>query len=58
MEKQEYQMTTVVKYVEMLDNDLNKKDEQIQSAAELYLKKMRKLRKDMQNAHLLEMLLA
>lgn len=58
MGKQDYQMTTVAKYVEMLDSEMNEKDKQIRLAAERYLLKMRKFDKDAQNANLLELLLA
>ena len=54
----DYQMTTVCKYVELLDEEMSPKSKQIKYAAEQYLAKMRQRRKANSNANLLELLLA
>ena len=54
MAKQDYEMTTVCKYVELLENDLTPNEKKVRNAAENYLLKMR--RADT-NAQILEMLL-
>ncbi len=56
--KKDYQMTTVCKYVELLDEEMSPKSKQIKYAAEQYLAKMRQSRKANSNANLLELLLA
>jgi hypothetical protein len=50
-----YQMTTVNKYVELLDKSLTQKEKTIKSAVEKYLYRTKKARA---NAELLENLLA
>jgi hypothetical protein len=50
-----YQMTTVYKYAQLLENDLSTKEKSIKSAVEKYLSKARKANV---NADLLEELLA
>ncbi len=50
-----YQMITVNKYVELLDNSLTQKEKTIKSAVERYLYRVKKSRA---NAELLEDLLA
>ena len=53
--KKEYQMTTVYKYLELLDKDLNQEEKKISLNAERYLLAMRKNRA---NADILEKLMA
>ena len=55
MTNKEYQMTTVYKYLELLDNDLTPEDKKISLNAERYLSLMRKNRT---NVQILEKLLA
>ena len=54
-EMKNYQMTTVNKYVELLDKNLTQKEKTIKSAVERYLYRTKKARA---NAELLENLLA
>ncbi|MBP3821170.1 hypothetical protein J6G99_05945 [bacterium] len=54
MAKRDYEMTTVYKYVELLENDLKPEEKKIRNAAENYLSKMRRADK---NAQILELLL-
>ena len=55
MSKNEYQMTTVYKYLELLDKDLKPEEKKISLNAERYLLDLRRSRK---NADILEKLLA
>jgi len=50
-----YQMTTVNKYIELLDNSLTQKEKTIKSAIEKYLYRIKKARA---NAQLLENLIS
>lgn len=50
-----YQMTTVYKYAQLLENDLTSKEKSVKAAVEKYLSKARKANI---NADLLEELLA
>ncbi len=52
--KSKYQMTTVYKYAELLEQDLTQKEKSIKSAVEKYLLNARKANN---NAYLLENLL-
>ena len=52
--KENYQMTTVYKYAQLLENDLTQKEKSIKSAVEKYLSKARKAN---ENAKILEILL-
>ncbi len=55
MKKNNYEMTTVYKYVQLLDNGLSEKEENIKSSVERYLFDLNKAKA---NALLLEQLLA
>lgn len=52
--KSKYQMTTVYKYAQLLEQDLSQKEKSIKSAIEKYLSSARKANN---NAYLLENLL-
>ena len=54
MAKSDYQMTTVYKYLELLDNDLSAREKAVRSASEKYLINQRR---NNRNAELLEKLL-
>lgn len=50
-----YQMTTVVKYIDILDNELSNKERHIKNSVEKYL---HRIRKASTNANILDKLLA
>lgn len=52
--KTKYQMTTVYKYAQLLENDSHKSDKSVKNALDRYLQKVRKAN---MNADLLEELL-